>query len=76
MKGWLARFAQSIADVAGATVKGDVMEGSETLGARPTPRQRARWIKDAMDRLDAAVDEDARHQRAHQGSGYSYSMSA
>ena len=55
---WVERFAESIADIAGEAVKKDVMKGSEKLGSRPTPLQRARWIKGVMERLDALVDEE------------------
>ena len=59
---WLERFAKSIADIAGETVKKDVMKGNEKLGSRPTSSQRAKWIKGAMERLDALVDEETRKQ--------------
>ena len=57
---WLERFAKSVADIAGESVKKDVMKGNEKLGARPNPSQRAKWIKGAMERLDALVDEETR----------------
>jgi len=57
---WLERFARSIADIAGEAVKKDVMKGNEKLGSHPTPSQRARWIKGAMERLNALVNEETR----------------
>jgi hypothetical protein len=59
---WVERFAKSIADIAGEGVKKDVMKGSEKLGSRPTHLQRAKWIKGAMERLEALVDEKTRNQ--------------
>lgn len=59
---WLEKFSKSIADLAGEAVKKDVMKGNERLGAHPTPAQRAKWIKGAMERLDALVDEETRKQ--------------
>jgi len=59
---WPERFARSIADLAGEAVKKDIMEGNKRLGSRPTPSQRAKWIKGAMERLDALVDEETRKQ--------------
>ena len=58
--GWAERFAESVADIAGEAVKKDVMRGCEKLGSHPTPSKRARWIKGAMERLDALVDEETR----------------
>ena len=60
--GWLEKFAESIANIASEAVKKEVMKGSEELGSRPTPSRRARWIKGAMERLDAMVDGTARKQ--------------
>jgi len=57
---WLERFAESIAEVAGEVVKKDVMKGSERLGLRPTSSQRAKWIRGAIERLSALVDEETR----------------
>ena len=57
---WLERFAKSVADIAGESAKKDVMKGNEKLGARPTPSQRVKWIRGAMERLDASVDEETR----------------
>ena len=59
---WLERFAKNIADVAGEDAKRGVMKGSERLGPHPTPSQRAKWIKGAMERLEALVDEERRKQ--------------
>ena len=59
---WVERFAKNVAAFAGEAVRTEVMQGSEALGDRPTPGRRARWIKSAMDRLDALVDEDIRKQ--------------
>ncbi len=59
---WLERFAKSIGDLAGKSVRSEVMKGSEKLGPRSTPSCRAKWIKGAMDRLNARVDEETRKQ--------------
>ncbi len=59
---WLERFAKNISDVAGEAVVRDIMTGREKLGARPTPAGRARWIKGAMERLNAAVGEETTKQ--------------
>jgi hypothetical protein len=62
MTSWLERFAESIADVVGEAVKKEVLEGSEKLGSRSTPSQRAKWIRGAMERLGASVDEEAKKE--------------
>lgn len=56
----MERFAKSVSDISGESVKKAVLKGSEKLGVHPTPSQRAKWIKGAMERLDALVDEEAR----------------
>jgi hypothetical protein len=59
---WLERFAKNLAESAGEGVKKDVMQGSERLGSHPTPSRKTRWIKHAVERLDALVDEETRKQ--------------
>jgi hypothetical protein len=59
---WLERFSESIAGIACEAIEKDVLKNSEKLGSRPTPSQRARWIKGAMERLDSLVDEETKKQ--------------
>jgi len=59
---WLERFAKNIADTASESVKKKVMKDKEKLGTHPTPSQRAEWIKGAMERLNALVDEETMKQ--------------
>ena len=59
---WLESFSRSIARHAGEAVREEVLRGSENLGSRPTPSRRARWVRGAMDRLEALVDEETLRQ--------------
>lgn len=50
----------SVGNYAGEKVKKEVMKGSEMITADSTAREIAEWLKGAMERLDALVDEEAR----------------
>lgn len=61
-RGMLKALEKCIADLAGKTVAGRVMEGSEQI-ARATDKKRiAEWVKGAIERLDSSVDENGRVQ--------------
>ncbi len=63
---WLGRFAEGLDRHAGERVRRDVMAGSDALEPGMDAVRRIRWIKGAMERLDAAVvDEDTRARIMH-----------
>lgn len=47
---------------AGEEARKKVMEGSEQITASTSKERIAMWVKDAMERLDALVDEETRNQ--------------
>lgn len=55
--------------VAGKSVAAKVMEGSEQITEKTDKKKIAQWVKGAMERLDASVDEKTRVQ-AMQNCGY------
>lgn len=50
----------SIGNCVGEKVKKEFMKGSEKLTANSSAREIAEWLKGAMERLDALVDEETR----------------
>ncbi len=55
---WVQKFAESIDHFAGKTVRKEVMEASGKLGSSSSPSRKAEWIKNAMEKLEALVDEE------------------
>jgi len=55
---WTDKFAESINRFAGERVRREVMKGSKKLRSSSSPSKKAEWIKGAMERLDALVDEE------------------
>jgi hypothetical protein len=60
---WLDRLKDGLDRLAGVTVRHHVLGGSERLSPSSDPSEKVRWMKGAMARLDAAVeDEDKRRE--------------
>jgi effector-binding domain-containing protein len=64
---WLDRLAAGLDRYAGEAVRREVMDGSEKLSlATPVP-ERLAWVKGAMERLDAAVEDETARSRIMYG---------
>jgi hypothetical protein len=55
-------IGESVERIAGEPLAKKIMEGSELITARTGKKERAEWVKGAMERMDAYLDEDARTQ--------------
>ncbi len=55
-------IGENLERFAGETVRGKVMEGSGQITAGTSKSKVAKWVKDAMDRLDALADERTKGQ--------------
>ncbi len=60
--GMLQTLEGNVTRFAGEAVSGKVMDGSERLTEKTDKRKIAEWVKGAMERLDALVDEKMRIQ--------------
>ncbi|MFB3888357.1 MAG: DUF6144 family protein [Candidatus Bathyarchaeia archaeon] len=60
--GMLVAMENCVEQVAGKAVAAKVMAGSEQITEKTDKAKVAQWVKGAMERLDAAVDEKARVQ--------------
>ena len=58
--GMLKTMDRCIANLAGKTVAEQVMEGREQISRTADKRRMAEWVKSAVGKLDAAVDEKTR----------------
>ena len=58
--GVLIAVENCLEQVVGKSVAAKVMEGSEQITEKTDKKKVARWVKDAMERLDALVDEKTR----------------
>jgi hypothetical protein len=58
----LIPLEKNIEAVAGETISKKVMEGNEEITEKTDKKKIAKWVKDAMGRLDALVDEKTRNQ--------------
>ena len=67
--GVLIAMENCLEQVAGKSVAAKVMEGSEQLTDKTDKKKIAQWVKGAMERLDASVDEKTRVQ-VMQNCGY------
>jgi Family of unknown function (DUF6144) len=67
--GALIALENCLEQVAGKFVKAKVMEGSEQITEKTDKRKIAQWVKGAVERLDASVDEETRIQ-VMQNCGY------
>jgi hypothetical protein len=61
LAGQINEIGRNIEDLAGYELRLKVMEGSEKVPSS-NPAKAAAWVRDAMDRLDALVDEPTRRQ--------------
>jgi hypothetical protein len=59
-RAWLAKFARSLAEIAGEAVRGEVMNGSESLSSRSCRREVIAWSRIALRRLESLVDDEKR----------------
>jgi hypothetical protein len=67
--GVLIAMENCLEQIAGKSVAAKVMEDSEQLTERTDKKKVAQWVKNAMERLDASVDEETRVQ-VMQNCGY------
>jgi len=59
---WLNRMARGLDRLAGEVIMWQVMRGSDKLTALSSAGEKVHWVKGAMERLDAMVDEEARKE--------------
>jgi len=59
---WLAKFSRHLDETVGEEIRRKVMQGDEKLLASGDQQEIADWTKEAMDRLDALVDEKNRRR--------------
>lgn len=67
--GVLTAMENCLEQVAGKSIAAKVMEGSEEITEKTDKKKVAQWTKNAMERLDASVDEKTRVQ-VMQNCGY------
>jgi len=67
--GMIRELEGNIGKLAGEDVKKRVMAGSELLTEKMDKKKMAKWVKEAMDRLDSLVDEGTR-TRIMENCGY------
>ncbi|OGO18171.1 MAG: hypothetical protein A2Z14_18920 [Chloroflexi bacterium RBG_16_48_8] len=56
-RAWLAKFSQCLRDLAGDEIRDEVMDGSDNLSEATEPLEVIHWIRGAMERLEANVDQ-------------------
>lgn len=59
-KRWVAKFSDCLGRSAGEEVRKKVLQGSERITSRSSGKEIIEWTRQAMDRLDALVDEEKR----------------
>ena len=64
----IREFGEQVGRFAGEDVRGRVMAGSEALTTKTKPEQISLWMKEAIGRLDGAVDRETR-KRIMEGCG-------
>ncbi len=69
---WLDELAEGLDRFAGEAVRQQVMDRSETLTLGCTPREKADWVKGAMERLDAAVADEETRSKIMTGCSHRY----
>jgi hypothetical protein len=62
ISGQIDEIGRNIEDLAGYELRRRVMAGCEKVIASPNPARTAAWLKGALERLDALVDESTRKQ--------------
>ena len=55
---WIEKFTESIDHFAGKTVRKEVMGASGKLRSGSSPAQKAEWIRNAMEKLEACVERE------------------
>jgi hypothetical protein len=61
-RAWLSKFSACLHRIAGEEIAGQVMAGSETLSMESSRSDVIAWSRQAMDRLDALVNDSARRE--------------
>ncbi|HEY84944.1 MAG TPA: hypothetical protein G4N96_07540 [Chloroflexi bacterium] len=69
---WLAKFAGCLDEVAGEEIRREVMAGSEDLSSQSSRQTVIAWSKSAMERLDAAVGDEAERRQIMTGCACQY----
>jgi hypothetical protein len=69
---WLERFREGLDRLAGVSVRHHVLGGSERLSPSSDPSEKIEWMKGAMARLDAAVDDEDRRREIMCGCAHIY----
>ena len=59
-KYWLTKFSDYLREIAGTDIRNEIMRGSEGLSDDSKREEIIDWSKQAMDKLDALVDEKKR----------------
>jgi predicted ArsR family transcriptional regulator len=59
-RAWLAKFSSCLDQIVGQEIREAVIEGSEELSSRSDRQAVVAWSRQAMERLDALVDEKRR----------------
>ena len=59
---WKTKFARCLDEVAGETVRRQVLQGSEALSDDSSREEVITWSREAIERLDALVDEEKRRE--------------
>ena len=61
-KSWLSRFSAYLDIIAGTRIRKKVLKDSEKLSSDSSPKEIIDWTRQAMDRLDALMDDSRRIQ--------------
>ena len=61
-QGMLRTLEENIDHFAGEEIKKKVMEGSEEITEKTDKRKTAKWVKEAIEKLDSLVNEKTRNQ--------------
>ena len=59
-RAWLTKLSRCLDQIAGQGIRRQVMQGSESLSTESSRQEIIGWTKNAMERLEALVDEDKR----------------
>jgi hypothetical protein len=59
-KHWVAKFSDCLDRIGGEEIRKKVLQGTERITSRSSRKEVIDWTKEAMDRLDALVDEEKR----------------
>ncbi len=60
-RSWLSKFSDSL-EILGEKKKKAIMQGNEEILMSLSPQERAHWTREAMNRLDASIDEEKRKE--------------